>query len=184
MNKVGKTALAFVVAGSMAVLGGCSSNGNTGAPTRQQVSSIFSRANECSYYYIEDQSAIKMFNTDNVYLMYDKETYAVKEILHSSAVTKNGVNLGEVLYLPNDEIISVYYDGDPDYTQNYGYRRYLFENNYVIPLGDAWQYIDGGMEMKDSYSLGEIRAMEPGIEKGLRIINDEKAKVKSIGAME
>ena len=35
--------------------------------------------------------------------------------------------------------------------------------------------------MKDSYSLGEIRALEPEIEKGLRIINNEKEKVKSIG---
>ena len=98
MNKVGKTALTVMVAGSIALLSGCSNVDSTGAPARQKVSSIFSRVNDCCYYYIEDQTAIKMFNTDNVYLMYDKETYEVKEVLHSAAVTKNGVDLGEILY--------------------------------------------------------------------------------------
>jgi len=181
MNNVGKKVLSVVAAGSLLFLGGCTNVDSTGAPVRQKVSSVFSRVNESCYYQIEGQDCVKMFNTDNVYLMYDKDTYEVTEVLHSSAYTKNGVNLGEILYTFDDEILSVYYDGDPDYTQNYAYRRYLFDNNYVVPLGEAGHYIDGGLDMKDSYSLDEIRELEPQIKAGLIIINGEKEKVKSIG---
>ena len=69
-----------------------------------------------------------------------------------------------------------------DYTQNYGYRSYLFNNNYVVPLGDAAHYIDGGLDMKDSYSLAEIRALEPQIKEGLIII--DRGRAKSYGTME
>ena len=182
MNNAGRKVLSVVAAGSMLLLGGCANVDSTGAPARQQVSSVFSRINESCYYQIEGQQAVKMFNTDNVYLMYDKYTYEVTEVLHSSAYTKNGVKLGEILYDFDGEILSVYYDGDPDYTQNYGYRSYLFNNNYVIPLGDAAHYIDGGLDMKDSYSLAEIRALEPQIKEGLIII--DRGRAKSYGTME
>lgn len=53
----------------------------------------------------------------------------------------------------------------------------LIDNNYQVWLPDTGDYIEG-YEVKDYYSLEEIKELEPQIETGLRAINKIKVKTK------
>jgi hypothetical protein len=83
---------------------------------------------------------------------------------------------GVVLYDLETEEMLVYSDQFAT-TYNKEFYAYLIKNNYQVGLSKISDYVEGHVD-KQYYSLEEIKALEPQIEEGLRIINKAKVKTK------
>ena len=170
--QIKKRLLALGLAGVMFGTTGCTSVKN-GEPSRILISQEYSNVEDYYKYVVKNGEAVKQYNSQNVYLLYDKETYEVKEYIFNSGVTWFG---GAELYDLITEEMLVYGDGIAT-TYNKEFYEYLIENNYQVCLNEVSDYIEGHM-MKEFYSLDEIRKLEPLVEESLKIINKAKVKIK------
>ena len=107
-------------------------------------------------YVVKNGEAIKLYNSQNVYLLYDKETYEVSEYIYRTQVTWFG---GAELYDLESEEMLAYGNGIAT-TYNGEYYKYIVENNYQVCLSEVSDYVEGHSS-KDYYSLDEIRKLEP-----------------------
>ena len=123
-------------------------------------------------YAIQNGEAVKLYNSHNVFLLYDKEMYEVEEYIYQDHITAFG---GVELYDLETEEMLVYGDGIVT-VYNEEFFKYLIENNYQVCLADLSDYIEGHIA-QEYYSLNEIRAFEPQIEESLRLINRAKVKI-------
>ena len=170
--------LALGLAGLVVGTAGCSFNDKdkNDIPGRVIISTDYSNVDDYCKYIIHNDEAVKIYNSSNVYLLFNKETYEVSEYLYYSNKMFDGLGIYIELYdLPSEEML-VYSDGI-DTIYNEDYYNYLIENNYQVCLADASDYVEGHTS-KEYYSLREIRELEPQIAKGLQIINDAKVKTK------
>lgn len=177
LTELKKRLLALGVAGVMLGTAGCTSNKDANEDSKQvSISSQYSNVDNYYKYGIQNNEAIKLYNSSNVYLFFDKETYEVKEYIYYSRYILGGLGTHIELYdLPNESML-VYSDG-LNKTYNEEYYKYLLENNYHVCLTEVSDYVEGHTD-KEYYSLAEIKELEPQIAEGLKIINSAKVKTK------
>ena len=182
MNKnklieIKKRLLALGLAGVMLGTAGCTSNKDeNGVPKHVSISSEYSNVDDYYKYVMQNGEAVKLYNSANVYLLFNKETYEVSEYIYYRRNVLGGLGSHVELYdLPNENMI-VYSDGIST-TYNEEYYKYLIENNYQVCLTEASDYVEGHTG-KEYYSLDEIKELEPQIAESLKIINSAKVKTK------
>lgn len=171
--KMKKRLLATGLAGIMLVTTGCEAKKDeNGVPLREAIPQKYYDIEGFYKYVVQDGKAVKQYNSENVYLLFNKETYEANEYIYSHVF----YNLGAELYdLETEELLAYNTGIATDY--NEAFFKYLVENNYQVCLNEVGNYVEGHVA-KDYYSLDEIRELEPQIEKSLRIINEEKTKTK------
>lgn len=175
--EIKKRLLALGLAGVMLGTAGCTSNKDeNGVPKRVSISSEYSNVDDYYKYVMQNGEAVKLYNSANVYLLFNKETYEVSEYIFYKKNILGGLGSRVELYdLPNENMI-VYSDGVST-TYNEEYYKYIIENNYQVCLTEVSDYVEGHTG-KDYYSLDEIRELEPQIAESLKIINSAKVKTK------
>ena len=170
--EIKKRLLALGLAGVMLGTTGCISRDENGVPKRVSISSEYSNVDDYYKYVMQNGEAVKLYNSANVYLLFNRETYEVSEYIYRNHVTWFG---GVELYDLESEEMLVHSDGIIAY--NEGYYKYIIENNYQVCLTEVSDYVEGHTG-KDYYSLDEIRELEPQIAESLKIINSAKVKIK------
>ena len=175
--EIKKRLLALGLAGVMIGTAGCTSNKDEkGVPKNVSISSEYSTVDDYYKYVMQNGEAVKLYNSANVYLLFNKETYEVSEYIYYRRNVLGGLGSHVELYdLPNENMI-VYSDGIST-TYNEEYYKYLIENNYQVCLTGASDYVEGHTG-KEYYSLDEIKELEPQIAESLKIINSAKVKTK------
>ena len=175
--EIKKRLLTLGLAGVMIGTTGCTSNKDEkGVPKNVSISSEYSNVDDYYKYVMQNGEAVKLYNSANVYLLFNKETYEVSEYIYYRRNVLGGLGSHVELYdLPNENMI-VYSDGIST-TYNEEYYKYLIENNYQVCLTEASDYIEGHTG-KEYYSLDEIKELEPQIAESLKIINSAKVKTK------
>ena len=175
--EIKKRLLALGLAGVMIGTAGCTSNKDeNGVPKHVSISSEYSNVDDYYKYVMQNGEAVKLYNSANVYLLFNKETYEVSEYIYYRRNILGGLGSHVELYdLPNENMI-VYSDGIST-TYNEEYYKYLIENNYQVCLTEASDYVEGHTG-KEYYSLDEIKELEPQIAESLKIINSAKVKTK------
>lgn len=172
--EIKKRLLALGLAGVMIGTAGCASNKDeNGIPKHVSISSEYSNVDDYYKYVMQNGEAVKLYNSANVFLLFDKETYEVSEYIYRDHVTWFG---GVELYDLESEEMLVYGDGI-NHAYNEEYYKYIIENNYQVCLTEVSDYVEGHTG-KDYYSLNEIRELEPQIAESLKIINSVKVKTK------
>lgn len=175
--EIKKRLLALGLAGVMIGTAGCASNKDeNGISKHVSISSEYSNVDDYYKYVMQNGEAVKLYNSVNVYLLFDKETYEVSEYIYYRRNILGGLGSHVELYdLPNENMI-VYSDGIST-TYNEEYFKYLIENNYQVCLTEVSDYVEGHTG-KEYYSLDEIKELEPQIAESLKIINSAKVKTK------
>ena len=175
--EIKKRLLALGLAGVMIGTAGCTSNKDeNGVPKHVSISSEYSNIDDYYKYVMQNGEAVKLYNSANVYLLFNKETYEVSEYIYYRRNILGGLGSHVELYdLPNENMI-VYSDGIST-TYNEEYYKYLMENNYQVCLTEASDYVERHTG-KEYYSLDEIKELEPQIAESLKIINSAKVKTK------
>lgn len=175
--EIKKRLLALGLAGVMIGTAGCTSNKDeNGVPKHVSISSEYSNIDDYYKYVMQNGEAVKLYNSANVYLLFNKKTYEVSEYIYYRRNILGGLGSHVELYdLPNENMI-VYSDGIST-TYNEEYYKYLMENNYQVCLTEASDYVEGHTG-KEYYSLDEIKELEPQIAESLKIINSAKVKTK------
>lgn len=167
-----KRLIALSMAGVILGTVGCSRS-KTGEPEIDSIPDEYSNVEDYYKYVVKNGKAIKLYNSQNVYLLYDKETYEVSEYIYRTEVTWFG---GAELYdLESEEMLA--YGNGIDTPYNKEYCEYIVENNYQVCLSEVSDYVEEHSS-KDYYSLDEIRKLEPQIRESLKIINEAKGKIK------
>ena len=172
MNKdrlieIKKRLLALGLAGIMLGTTGCSSkkDGND-IPKISPISIEYSNVENYYKNAIRDGKATKLYKSKNTFLLFDKNTYDVKEYIFDTVL----YNLGCQIYELKSEKLIIYGNGIAT-RYNYEYYEYLVNNNYQVCLAEVSNYIEG-YDNKDYYSLDEIKKLEPQIAESLKIINE------------
>ena len=161
-----KRLLSLSLIGTMGTQVGCSTNK---IPTAKPIDPKYSKVEEYYKYTIKNGEAVKMYKSENVYLLYNKESYEVKEYIY------DGEYDIELYDLKSEEMIA--YSNPISSTYNKEYYYYIRDNNYQVCLNDVENYVEGRTN-KEYYSLEEIKELEPKILEGLKIINTAKQKIK------
>lgn len=167
-----KKLLALSLVGVMIGTTGCASDKNS-EPSRMTISEEYNNIEDYYKYVIQNGEAVKLYNSQNVYLLYNKETFEVNEYIFNNQLTWFGG--GELYDLESEELL-VYSNG-LSRIYNEEFYNYLLENNYQVCLNSISDYVEGHIS-KDYYSLDEIKELEPLIEQNLKIINKAKVKTK------
>ena len=170
--QIKKRLLALGLAGVMMGTTGCTNNEN-GEPKRFAISQDYYNFDEYYKYAIQNGEAVKLYNSHNVFLLYDKEMYEVEEYIYQDHITAFG---GVELYDLETEEMLVYSNGIAT-TYNERFYNYLRENNYLVWLEEVSDYVEGH-NVKDYYTLEEIKELEPLVRESLKIINEAKTKIK------
>lgn len=129
-------------------------------------------------YRTKDNEDIKYYNSNNVYLLFDKDNYEVSEFIYAdNYVYTLGFQTTSIeLYdLTTEEMIA--YDNGLGTYYNLDLYDSIRENNYQVCLNEIEDYIDDE-ELKAYYSLEEIRNLEPKILSELKSKNDTNAITK------
>ena len=182
MNKnklieIKKRLLALGLVGVMLGTAGCTSNKDeNGVPKRVSISSEYSNVDDYYKYVMQNGEAVKLYNSANVYLLFNKETYEVSEYIFYKKNILGGLGSHVELYDLQNENMIVYSDGIST-TYNEEYYKYIIENNYQFCLTEVSDYVEGHTG-KEYYSLDEIKELEPQIAESLKIINSAKVKTK------
>lgn len=172
LNTLKKKLLALGLATTMFGVTGCAKIDEDGIPKRQPISAEYSQVEDYYKYVIQSGEAVKLYKAENVYLMFNKETYEPEEYIYDTVLW----DLGGQLYDLESEELLVYSSGIID-TYNEEYYNYLKDNNYSMCLADICDYVENHT-LKDYYSLDEIKKLEPLIADSLKLINSVKEKVK------
>lgn len=176
LMEIKKRLLALGLAGVMVGTVGCSgSKGEDKVPKHHSIPSKYSHVDDYYKYAIQNGEAVKLYNSENVYLLFDKETYEVTECIYHGKAFLGLATYVELYDLANEDLL-VYSNG-VNRTYNDKYYYYLLENNYQVCLADTSDYVEGHAN-KEFYSLDEIRELEPQIAQSLKAIDSIKVKKK------
>ena len=78
--EIKKRLLALGLAGVMLGTAGCTSNKDeNGVPKHVSISSEYSNVDDYYKYVMQNGEAVKLYNSANVYLLFNKETYEVSD---------------------------------------------------------------------------------------------------------
>ena len=174
-GKIKKKMTALLIAFIMVILGGCGKEKND-IPVPKKISQQYQHLDQTGKYIISNGEAIKIYNSKNVYLLFNKDTYDVSEFLFYGYDILWGLGkYAEVYDLPSETLL-VYCNGINN-TINGDYYSYLIENNYQVCLLNVCDYVEGHT-LKEFYTIDEIREMEPIIAEGLKKINAKKKLIR------
>ena len=173
--EIKKRLLALGLAGVMFGTASCANdNDENNIPEHIPISSEYSNVDDYYKYEVQNGEAVKLYNSSNVYLLFDKETYEVTEYIYYARNVLFGLgNYVELYDLPSENML-VYNDGI-SIIYNERYYNYIREHNYQVCLTDTSDYVEEHSS-KEYYSLNEIRKLEPQIAENLKIINSVKVK--------
>ncbi len=172
-----KRLLALGLAGVIFGTSGCANyNQKNEEPSRIAIPKEYSDIESYYKYAIKNEKAVKLYNSQNVYLLYNKDTYEVNEYIYSSVALFGPTELYD---LETEEML-VYSSGIGT-TYNENFYNYLRENNYQVCLNEVNDYVED-FETKEYYSIDDIKELEPQIEEGLKIINQVKNKSRKISS--
>lgn len=175
--EIKKRLLALGLAGVMLGTTGCTSNKDeNGVPKHVSISSEYSNVDDYCKYVMQKGQAVKLYNSSNVYLLFNKETYEVSEFIYYGRNILGGLGTHVELYDLDSEEMLAYCDGIAT-TYNEDYYNYIMRSNYKVCLCEVSDYVEGHTG-KEYYSLDEIKELEPQIAKSLKIINSAKVKTK------
>ena len=180
MNKnklieIKKRLIALGLASSMLGITGCANNKNEDEiPKLVSIPSEYSNVDNYYKYVIQNNEAIKLYNSQNLYLLFNKDTYEISEYIYYKNNILGGLGSHVELYDLSNESLLVYCDGI-NKPYNDEYYNYIIENNYQVHLNKVSDYVEGHNN-KEYYSIDEIRELEPQIAKSLKIINSAKTK--------
>mgnify|MGYP003308965279 CR=1 FL=1 len=121
---------------------------------------------------IRNGEAVTVYSGKNVFLAFDKETYDVKEYVYTyTTLTAQIYDLSTgYLVVGANAFSSPYEDGVSNWN-------ILEKENYLVFFKEISDYIEDE-ELKEWYSLDEIKELEPRIIESLKIINEYESKVK------
>lgn len=174
LKKMKKKLIALGILGVMIGTSGCKNVDENGIPIRQSIPSKYNLYNKYVQDVVRDGKADKLCKTKNVCLFYDKETLEVKEYIYDYSFKLFDETYGGDFYDIETEELIFHNDGfGNDYNKQYFL--YLIDNNYVISLSDLSNYIEE-INVKEYYTLEEIRELEPKILESLKIIINSKTK--------
>ena len=115
--EIKKRLLALGLAGVMLGTTGCISRDENGVPKHVSISSEYSNVDDYYKYVMQNGEAVKLYNSANVYLLFNRETYEVSEYIFCDHVTWFG---GVELYDLESEEMLVYGDGiNTAYNEDY-----------------------------------------------------------------
>lgn len=121
---------------------------------------------------IRDGEPVTVYKGENISLVIDKETFEVKEyIYHNTALTAQIYDLSTGYLIVDASIVS--HKADADYKN---YEKIIYDN-YIVEFVNISDYIEDA-ELKEWYSIEEIKDLEPRIIESLKIINEYESKVK------
>jgi len=121
---------------------------------------------------IRNGEPLTVYKGENIVLAINKETFDVKEYVY-----KQSSLIGKIYDLATGYMIvnvNVF-----DYSHSYDESNYnkLKEENYIVELVNISDYIEDA-ELKEWYSIEEIKELEPKVIESLKIINEYESKVK------
>lgn len=162
--EIKKKLLSLSLAGVMLGTSCCTNNKDENkVPKRVSIPSEYYHIDEYYKYAIQDGEALKFYKSQNIYLLYNKETYEVKEYIYNEDFWSI-----ELYDLESEEmLVHTGYNRD--------YYEYMIENNYQVCLKDVNDYIEGH-SIKEYYSFEQIKELEPQILESLKMINEAKVK--------
>ena len=121
---------------------------------------------------IRDGEPVTVYKGENISLVINKETFDVKEcIYHNTAITAQIYDLSTGYLIVDASIVS--HKGDADY-KNY---EKLIEDSYIVEFVNISDYLEDE-ELKEWYTLDEIKELEPKVIDSLKIVNEYESKVK------
>ena len=131
LTNMKKKLLSLGVLSTVCFMSGCGSDDVI--PEITPVPERYSNIEDYYEFPIQDGEAVQYYNSDNVYLLYDKESYNVTEYIYASRDVLFGLGRHTELYdLVTEEMI-VYCDGLGT-VYNEEYYNYLLDNNYQVYL--------------------------------------------------
>lgn len=176
LMEIKKSLLLLGLAGTMIGAAFCLDDmDENGIPKYTSIPHSYSHIDDYYKFVMQNGEAVKLYNSSNVYLLFNKETYDVSEYIYYGTHFLGGLSYIELYDLPNEKMLH-YCDGIVT-TYNSDYYNYLMNNNYQVCLKDVSDYVEGYVG-KEYYSLDEIRELESPIAEGLKIINSLKVKTK------
>ena len=120
-------------------------------------------------YAVVNGEATKLYNNDGVYFIYDKDDYSCEEYLTSFIFGKGS----SVIYDLESENLLAYKEYLEGVDINFQYFVEHDEENYGVALKDAPTYVEG-YEVKDYYTIDEIKDLEHEIGEGVKILSKVK----------
>ena len=174
-----KRMLALSLAGIMIGTTGCAKKDENGIPSHSEIPLMYSNVEDYYKYVIKNGEAVKLYCSKNVYIFFNKETYEPSEYIYQSyygSKIEQEFFSGEMYDLESEEMIAFCEKGAL-FPYNKEYHSYLINNNYIINLANASDYIENYIT-KDYYSLDEIKELEPLFAESLKLINEAKQKTK------
>lgn len=169
ITSIKKSLITLTLAGVMLVTTGCIKRDENGVPVRYPIGNEYNEVENYYTYGVRNNEATKLYKSENVYILFNKENYEAEEYLYHS----NWLGGVELYDLESEEML-VYSSGIAT-VYNEDYYDYIRENNYQVSLREVSNYVEG-VEIKEYYSLDEIKALEPEILKALKIINEANSK--------
>lgn len=182
-NLIKKSLLALGLATAIIETVSCGTNAETNTeiveeepiqPKLDEIPEEYSRVNNYYKYVIKNDEPVKVYNSKNTFLLYDKETYNVHEYLYSNTpYLANTLYTTELYDLSTEEMLA-YGDGF-DTSINADYYRNLIQSTYQVGMTELGDYIEG-YKTKDYYTLEEIKELEPTVLENLKKINSIKTR--------
>jgi hypothetical protein len=121
---------------------------------------------------IRDGEPLTVYSGKNIFLAYDKETFDVKEYVYEYGSISAKIYDLSTGYMIVDASVFSHPSGND--ASNW---EILEENNYLVFLAEISDYLEDE-EVKEWYTLDEIKELEPKIIESLKIINEYDSKVK------
>jgi len=175
-NKVKKRLVALSLVGVMLTTSGCSNKKKEEMPTVTTINNAYNNFDNYYKYVVINNEAIKKYKAENIFLLVNKETYEVSYYVYDSQKLLGGLGISVELYDLESGSLLVYSDGIAT-SMNKEYYIYLLNSNYDINFNNLKDYVEDA-QIKDWYSLEEIKANESRIIEALKIINNAKVKTK------
>lgn len=124
---------------------------------------------------VRNDEAVKLYDSNYIYLFIDKETYEIGEYIFRGDINnaEGRYTEAELYDLPTGKMI--YWNQSYEKISNRYYFEDLIKSSYQIPLSKVSDYIEG-YEVNSYYSLEELRELEPQFIKCFKIIEDAKVK--------
>ena len=118
-------------------------------------------------YGVVNGEATKLYDSEHVYFIYDKDDCSCEEYLSGFITPKAAA----VIYdLDTEKLLAYKEFGFGTTDINYTHFSYLEDANYEVRLSDASDYVEG-LDVKDYYSLDEIKELGKKIGDGVKVLS-------------
>lgn len=140
-------------------------------PMVTSISAEYSNIEDYYKYDIRNGKKVKVYNSQNVYLFYNNETYEVNEYIFKGQVF--WIFGGELYDLETEKMLT--YNNGIGISYNIEFFKYLIKTHYPVCLKDINNYIVDH-DNQEYYSFDEIKELELQIKDIL--INKKYQKIK------